>query len=203
MKLANVARSVLRVRLLLSLASRRSGAGVVLAGALVLAAAALWLALLPTLATRVGEQSRQVARARVAPPPKPVVTAPALAAARLTAFYDALGDAAHSEQIVAQLFDAADATGVALDKAEYKPARESAGRFETYTIILPVKGDYARLRRFAEKVLLAVPYAALDDMRFRRNSASDPAVEASLRFTVFLRAAAPADTRADSGEVRR
>ena len=203
MKLANAARRVLRVRLLLSLASGRSGAGLVLAGAFVLAAAALWLAVLPALSTRVAEQSRQLARARSSPPPKPVVTAPALAAARLAVFYDALGDAAHSEQIVAQLFDAADATGVSLDKAEYKPARDTAGRFETYTIILPVKGDYARLRRFSEKVLLAVPYAALDDMRFRRSSASDPAVEANLRFTVFLRPAASTDARADPGEVRR
>ena len=36
------------------------------------------------------------------------------------------------------------------------------GRFETYTIVLPVKGDYASLRRFCEKVLLKVPYRKFD-----------------------------------------
>jgi hypothetical protein len=195
----NVGRMLLR----LFLASRRSGVVAVLAGALVLGAAALWLALLPALASRIDQQTRTVARARSAPPPQPVVTAPAMAAARLSAFYAALGDAAHSEQIVAHLFDAADEAGVALDKAEYKPARDTAGRFETYTIVLPVKGDYGHLRRFCEKVLLTVPYAALDDMRFRRSSANDTAVEASLRFTVFLRPAASLDARADAAEVRR
>ncbi|MFP3186041.1 MAG: hypothetical protein RXR20_20415 [Paraburkholderia sp.] len=74
-----------------------------------------------------------------------------------------------------------------MDKADYKLTHDTAGRFDTYTIIVPVKGDYARLRRFCEKVLLTIPYAALEDMRFTRNSANDQAVEASLRFTVFLR----------------
>ncbi|WP_241024625.1 hypothetical protein [Burkholderia sp. Ac-20365] len=191
----NVARLLLR----LHLAFCRSTAVAMLAGALVVAAALLWLALLPALASRIDQQTRAVARARNAPPPKPVVSAPALAAARLSAFYAALGDAAHSEQIVAHLFDAADETGVTLDKAEYKPARDAAGRFDTYTIVLPVKGDYARLRRFCEQVLLRVPYAALDDMRFRRSSANDAAVEASLRFTVFLRPV----MSPDAGEARR
>lgn len=199
MSMPNVARMLLR----LFLASRRSGVVAVLAGALAPGAAALWLALLPALASRIDQQAHAVARARSAPPPKPVITAPAMAAARLSAFYAALGDAAHSEHIVAHLFDAADETGVTLDKAEYKPARDTAGRFETYTIVLPVKGDYVHLRRFCEKVLLTVPYAALDDMRFRRSSANDTAVEASLRFTVFLRPAASSDARVDAGEVRR
>ena len=66
---------------------------------------------------------------------------------------------------------------------------DNGARFETYTIVLPVKGDYAQLRRFCEKVLMTVPYAALDDMRFKRSSTNDQTVEASLRFTVFLRPA--------------
>ena len=193
------AQSVLRLRLALG----RFSAGALLSGALMIGAVSLWLALLPGLSTRVDEQARAVTRARSAPVPKPVVSPTALAATRLAAFYAALGDAAHTEQIVTGLFDAATDAGVALDKAEYKSAHDSAGRFDTYTIILPVKGDYARLRRFCEKVLLTVPYAALDDVRFRRNSANEPAVEASLRFTVFLRSDPSADPHATSAEARR
>jgi hypothetical protein len=179
----NLAGTLLRLRLALA----RSSTGALLAGALMLAAAALWLVLLPGISARVGEHLRAVVRARSAPPPKPVVSAQTLATERLTAFYAVLGSAGHTEQVVSHLFDAASDAAVVLDKAEYKPSHEIAGRFETYTIILPVKGDYARLRRFCEKVLLTIPYAALEDMRFTRNSANDQAVEASLRFTVFLR----------------
>jgi hypothetical protein len=123
------------------------------------------------------------------PAPKPFVSAPALASQRLDAFYAALGDGGHTEQTVSQLFEAAAQAGVVLDKAEYKPAHDVAGRFDTYTIVMPVKGDYSSLRRFSAIVLAKVPYAALDDMRFKRNSASDHVIEANLRFTVFLRTA--------------
>jgi hypothetical protein len=197
--LPNLAAALLRLRLAL----QRSSAGALLAGALVLVAASLWLVVLPGLSARAAQGAHAAALARSAPRPAPVVTPPALAAQRLAAFYAALGDAGHSEQIVTRLFDAAAEAGVTLDKAEYKPAHDVAGRFDTYTVILPVKGDYASLRRFCEQVLLSIPYAALDDMRFKRSSANDRAVEASLRFTVFLRPDAAALSHAAPGEVRR
>ncbi|CAE6856969.1 hypothetical protein R69608_07515 [Paraburkholderia nemoris] len=181
--LPKFAPALLRLRLALT----QFSVGTLLAGALLLGAALLWLVILPGISTRVDEDVRAVARARSAPLPKAVVPAQALAAERLAAFYAALGDAGHTEQVVTQLFDAAAKAGVELEKAEYKPAHDAAGRFETYTIILPVKGDYARLRRFCETFLLTVPYAALDNMRFKRNSANEQAIEASLQFTVFLR----------------
>ena len=195
----NVGRWLLRVRLSLT----RFSPGVLVAGTSMLFAALMWLALLPGMSARIDRQARAVARARSAPPPAPVLSPSALAATRLAAFYAALGDAGHTEKIVARLFEVATEVGIVLDKAEYKPAQDAAGRFGTYTIILPVKGDYARLRRFCEKVLLTVPYAALEDMRFKRDSANDQAVEASLRFTVFLHPDAPAAMRAATAEVRR
>jgi hypothetical protein len=178
-----VVRSLLRLRLALSL----FGTGPVLAGALLAAAALLWLGLLPGMSARVADETRTLARLRALPVPKPVVPAPVLAAGRLADFYAGLGDSAHTGEIVMRLFEAAAATGVTLDKAEYKPGHDAPGRFDTYTIVLPVKGDYARLRQFSEKVLVTVPYAALDDMRFKRNSANDPGIEANLLFTAFLR----------------
>ncbi|CAE6736106.1 hypothetical protein R69927_05696 [Paraburkholderia domus] len=176
----------------LSLALRRSSAGALVAGGLLLAAAVMWFALLPGLSARIVQQTREVARARSAPKPTPVVSSSTLATQRLADFYAALGDAGHTEQIVTRLFEAATEAGIVLDKIDYKPALDAAGRFESYTIVLPVKGDYPDLRRFCEKVLLTVPYAALDDMRFKRTSANDHVVEAGLRFTVFLRPAIPA-----------
>ncbi|APR40385.1 hypothetical protein [Paraburkholderia sp. SOS3] len=183
MKMPDLMRALLWTRLAL----RRTGIDALAAGGLAIGAATMWFVLLPGLTVRIADEARAVARARSAPPPAPVISPQALAAQRLDAFYAALGDAGHTEQVVMHLFDAASETGVVLDKTEYKPARDAAGRFETYSIVLPVKGDYAQLRRFCEKVLLTVPYAALDDMRFKRSSANDQTVEASLRFTVFLR----------------
>ncbi|WP_233832790.1 hypothetical protein [Paraburkholderia sp. ZP32-5] len=178
-----LARGLLRLRLALP----RFGAGPLLAGALLVAAALLWLGLLPGMAARVDDETHALARLRSQPAPKPVVPAPVLAAGRLADFYAGLGDSAHTSEIVTRLFEAADAAGVTLDKAEYKPGHDTPGRFDTYSIVLPVKGDYGRVRQFSEKVLTTVPYAALDDIRFKRNSANDPGVEANLSFTAFLR----------------
>lgn len=175
--------ALLRLRLALA----QFSVGTLLTGALLLAAASLWFGILPGMSRRVAEDARAAARARSAPPPKPVVSVQVLATQRLADFYAVLGDAGHTEQAVMRLFDAAAKAGIELDKAEYKPARDAAGRFETYTIILPVKGDYGRLRHFCETFLLSVPYAALDNMHFKRNSANEQAIEASLQFTVFLR----------------
>jgi hypothetical protein len=185
--------------LLARIALGRAGAGALAAGVCLLLAAAMWFALLPGLAARTGDEAHALARARLAPPKKPAASPEAQASERLAAFYAALGDDAHTEEVVIRLFQAAAETGVVLDKAEYKPARDTVGRFETYTIILPVKGDYARLRRFCEQVLLAVPYASLDDMRFKRGSANEQGVEASLRFTVFLRPGVGATNAAARG----
>ncbi|WP_413193340.1 hypothetical protein [Pararobbsia alpina] len=181
--LSNLGRGLLRMRLAIA----RMGIGASFAAVLLLGAAGLWVVVLPGVSTRVDDQAHAVALARKAPLPKPVVSAPALASQRLNAFYAGLGDGAHTEQIVGRLFDAASEAGVVLDRAEYKPAHDVPGRFDTYTVILPLKGDYSSLRRFSEKVLVTMPYAALDDMRFKRNSAGDPMVEANLRFTAFLR----------------
>jgi len=183
--LPKLVRAVLR----LCLALGRSGTGALTAGALLLAAILLWTLVLPGISARVDGRERALAHARSMPAPKLFVSAPAIASQRLNAFYSSLGDGAHTEEIVSQLFEAAAQTGVVLDKAEYKPAHDVAGRFDTYTIVMPVKGDYSSLRRFSAIVLANVPYTALDDMRFKRNSASDQAIEANLRFTAFLRTA--------------
>ncbi|WP_414450589.1 hypothetical protein AB4851_15755 [Burkholderia sp. 22PA0099] len=176
-------RSLLRLRLALT----RFGAGPLVAGAALLGAVLLWLGLLPGMAAQVDDATRAATRLAAAPPPKPAIPPAALAADRLAGFYRGLGDSTHTGEIVQHLFEAAAAAGVTLDKAEYKPGHDGFGRFDTYTVVLPVKGDYARLRRFGETVLAAVPYAALDDMRFKRSSAEDAGVEANLRFTAFLR----------------
>ncbi|WP_205417410.1 hypothetical protein [Trinickia diaoshuihuensis] len=179
----SLTRALLRLRLALA----RFGTGHLAAGAALVCAALLWLCVLPGMAARVEDETRAAAHLATLPPPRPAISAPELAADRLAGFYRGLGDSAHTGEIVTRLFEAAAAAGVTLDKAEYKPGHDTAGRFDTYTIVLPVKGDYAKLRQFSEKVLLAVPYAALDDMRFKRGSANDAGVEANLRFTAFLR----------------
>jgi hypothetical protein len=190
---------MLLARLLLG----RARAGVLCIAVGAFAAGLMWSVWIPSLAVRVDQETRDIARARAAPAPKRIVPPQALAAERASAFYSVLGDAAHGDQIVASLFKAASDAGVALDKGEYKPAHDRAGRFDTYSIVLPVKGDYRNIRRFCESVLLATPFASLDDIRFERASAGESVVKANLRFTMFIRADESVLRHKATGEVQR
>ena len=199
MTAASFERTLLIVRL--SLSRARAGALCVAVGAL--AAGLMWMVWVPRLAARVDQETRDIARARAAPATTRIVPPRALAAERASAFYSTLGDAAHGDQIVTSLFRAASDAGVALDKGEYKPDHDRAGRFDTYSIVLPIKGDYRNIRRFCERVLLTTPFASLDDIRFERASAGEPVVKANVRFTMFMRADDSALARKATGEVQR
>jgi len=105
---------------------------------------------------------------------------------RLHAFYDVLGETRFAEQQVKTLFALAAKSGLMLNQAEYKFAYDKSGRFHTYAILLPVHGQYAAIRPFCEQVLLAIPFASLDEINFKREAISTPILETKLRFTLHL-----------------
>jgi hypothetical protein len=105
---------------------------------------------------------------------------------RLTAFYDVMGDKHDAEQQIKTLFAVATKTGLTLNQAEYRTAFEKSSRITTYQIILPVRGNYAAIRHFCAQTLLAVPFASLDDISFKRDAISSSTLEARLRFTLYL-----------------
>lgn len=97
-----------------------------------------------------------------------------------------LGDPLETEKQIKILFALARNTGLTLAKAEYKLAEDKNGRYRTYQILLPVKGSYSAIRIFCERSLLAIPFASLDEMGFKRESIASRTLEARLRFTLFL-----------------
>lgn len=105
---------------------------------------------------------------------------------RLALFHETLGEKRYVEQQVKTLFSIAGKSGLTLSQAEYKAAFDKNGRFHTYQIQLPVKGPYGAIRQFCEQTLLAIPFASLDEMNFKRESITSPVLEAKLRFTLYL-----------------
>jgi hypothetical protein len=101
-------------------------------------------------------------------------------------FTRVLGSPLDTEKQVNTLFELAKNTGLTLSKAEYKLAEDKNGRYRSYQILLPVKGSYNSIRQFCEKILLAIPFASLDEMGFKRESIASVTLEARLRFTLYL-----------------
>lgn len=105
---------------------------------------------------------------------------------RLSAFYDIVGERRYAEQQVKTLFAIARKSGLTLRQAEYKFATDTSGHFYSYQILLPVKGPYSAVRQFCEQTLLAIPFASLDEINFRRDAIGSRTLEAKLHFTLYL-----------------
>jgi hypothetical protein len=128
------------------------------------------------------------ASAGSAAPVAPAVTRPPLQPLDpLEAFYTALGPRRYAEQQVRTLFALAAKNGLSLSQGEYKTGYDRNARVTTYQVSLPVKGSYGAIWQFAMGVLREIPFASLDDISFRRDTIGDPAVEARLRLTLYLK----------------
>ncbi|QCP14976.1 hypothetical protein FCL38_28305 [Pseudoduganella umbonata] len=169
--------------LALRLFAMRSGGAACLAVALFAAGLATWAWLLPQRAALQEELARPLPKAStlVEAPPPPTANE------NLSLFYATLGEKRYAEQQVRTLFDLAGKAGLALNQGEYKFAYDKASGVTSYQIALPVKGSYPNIWQFALEVLAAVPFAALDEVSFRRDTIADPVVEARLRITLYLK----------------
>ncbi|MET0981634.1 MAG: hypothetical protein ABWY02_06005 [Telluria sp.] len=164
-----------------------SAANPVTLGALVLCIGALVaLAWLVPARELLGEQ-RVLARRVAALPVAPVALAPpATDEHHLALFYGSLGERRHTEQQVRALFALAAKSGLVLRQGEYKPAYDRNAGLHTYQVTLPVRGSYGAIWQFALGALRAIPFAALDEISFRRDAIGDAQVEARLRLTLYL-----------------
>lgn len=104
----------------------------------------------------------------------------------LAELYDALGDKRHAEQQLKTLFDLAQKNALRLSTADYKTPADKNSRLQIRQITLPVKATYPAIRQFAEQVLLAIPFASLDELHFKRDAIGSPLLDARLRFSLYL-----------------
>lgn len=118
----------------------------------------------------------------------PAVVAPSPKAApdNLALFYASLGQRRQAEEQVRTLFALAAKNGLTLAQGEYRRGYDRDAQVYTYQINLPVKGSYQAIWQFAMGALRAIPFAALDDIGFRRDAIGNPQVEARLRLTLYL-----------------
>jgi hypothetical protein len=78
---------------------------------------------------------------------------------------------------------------ITLEQGTYTFEVQKGASLARYVIDLPVKGSYPAIRQFVSNSLVAVPAASLDTLRMERREVAEGVVDASLRFTVFVRSA--------------
>lgn len=129
------------------------------------------------------QQERELRSALPAVPMQPVASREQK---QLQAFYALLGQTRHVEQQLRTIFALAEKHHIAFRQADYKTSHHKEGRYATLQIDLPVQATYPAICRFVEDVLLAIPFASLDEIALRRDTPASTVLEATLRFTVFL-----------------
>lgn len=87
---------------------------------------------------------------------------------------------------VLRLFAAAQGLQIDLPEGDYRLAASPDARFQTYTITLPVKGSYGALRAFLAASLRQDERLALDSLEFRRDQIGVDALDARVRFSLFV-----------------
>lgn len=182
---ARVGVALLQARLLL----RRLGPGRSIAILLLVFATALWSWIVPQAQRRAAQQHDALVRLQRAPAPGSALAAArstSVPQQRLAAFYDMLGERRYAEQQLGNLFSIADQAGLKFAQGEYKLRYDAPSRSWRYQLVLPVRGSYAALRRFTEKMLVALPFAAIDDLGFSRQTIGEPLLDARLRMTLYL-----------------
>jgi hypothetical protein len=107
-------------------------------------------------------------------------------AAKLGAFYAFFDKGNTLTDWLARLYAVADRAGVELRQGDYRRVEPADVPLVLQEVTLPVTGEYARIRTFAEGVLGTVPVSSLDHVSLRRQRTNVSLVEAELKFTFYL-----------------
>ena len=157
--------------------------------ALLVFAAGFFAANVMPLRSDVARERQRLERLEAQPANRVPVEEPLRADAQLAAFYRALPSAPQAPEVVRRLHADARSAGLVLDRGEYRPLPDPAGKLVRYQIVLPVKGSYPQVRLFLAQAMRDMPGLSLDGIGFQRDKGDSRALEAQLRLTVFLRTA--------------
>lgn len=159
-----------------------------LAGLLLLCATLLQpLAEARALQARLAERRAEL-RALTAATSGGTAGAAAAGSARTDPLADRLGEASATDAALRRVFDAARAAGLSLDAGDHLWQPLPDAGLVAWTLKLPVQGPYAALRDFTDRVLLDLPFAALDQLAVKRENVEQDQVSATLQFTLLMQA---------------
>jgi hypothetical protein len=178
--------AALAARLRRTLAIWRSRLGMAGLAAIGLGAAALaieWGAIVPAQRSIAETEQRLAVLARIAAAEPASGTAPH--AARTAPV--GLGLETSFPDRIEQLVQHASDHGLQLNDGLYTVTREAQGGVVSYQVTLPLQGSYPQVRRFLATLLKEEAGLALLDVQFHRAKIGDPALEAVVRLSYYMR----------------
>lgn len=107
-------------------------------------------------------------------------------AEQLAEFYRIFPEERSSPKWLGKLAALARKNGIALNEGEYKVMRDDRVRLMRFQMVLPVKGEYQKIRRFLAALPAEIPIIALENVQFSRQNVGDPGVAAQIKLTLYL-----------------
>lgn len=107
-------------------------------------------------------------------------------AVMLEKFYDFFTSDEPITDHLARIYGLAESSGLVLREGDYKVVQDKGGRMTQYQILLPVTGSYNQLRGFVARLLDQVKVISLDQIKFERKNANNPAIEAQIMITLYI-----------------
>jgi hypothetical protein len=162
----------------------RYGFAMPMAGAMLVAAAALTLVRLLPAQERLAELRAEVVKLRVPPPPVPRVSTDDGAVAG-DALRTMLARAAPAPVQMRQIASLASTHGIRLPKGQYASAAQVASSIEHTEVTLNFVAGYPQARSFIEDVLRGLPNASIDRVSFERDRALGTEAAVTARLTLW------------------
>ena len=101
-------------------------------------------------------------------------------------FQSILGKASELQGYLKTIFQIAGKKDLSFPVGSYKANYNVAGGYESHILELPITGTYQNIRELSEEILLALPFSALEEMKFKRDSSNNAVLDVRLRFILFL-----------------
>jgi hypothetical protein len=157
---------------------------------LMLLAAGLLAAWLPKLNTEnetLRTQLRNVPTVDQTRAPNPPLVQRVPVSTQVGEFVAAFPTMAQGADDLEAIFLSAERHGVRLNKGEYQLKQEAGAPLIALRATFPIKADYRHLKDFTSDVLKTLPHAAMEELRMARSDASNPVLDASVRFSLVYR----------------
>jgi len=145
--------------------------------------AIFWIA--PSVRRLAILEARSVEHSSV--PSLPSETGQITKANNLSGFYKSFPPQSLVLDITGQINQVAEQSGMRITQAEYRPSEDFSGLVR-YELSLSARGTYDQLRRFTAACLTRFPTLSLDALTFSRSTATELAIDAQFRFSIYLRA---------------
>jgi Tfp pilus assembly protein PilO len=118
-------------------------------------------------------------------PSLPTVTGQDTETNDLSGFYKSFPPQSLVLDITGQINQVAEQSGMRITQAEYRPNQDLSGLVR-YEVSLSARGTYSQLRSFTAACLTRFPTLSLDALTLSRSTATEVAIDAQFRFSIYL-----------------